>query len=107
QHLHRAQLQRLHLFAVLEEGTVRIDLDLDSALGHLFGELLELERTLAFRRLLGDDVAEFDDDGLLGLHAERCKREDGNGKGYMAFHEVSCRSTRRGPVLPEQGGLWV
>ena len=65
EHLHRAELQRLHLLAVLEERAVRIDLDLDAALGALLGELLEVLGALALRRVDGDDVAELDDDRLL------------------------------------------
>ena len=62
QHLHRAELQRLDLFLVLVERRVRIDFDLDLAVGVFLGELLELQRALALRRVVGDDVAEFDDD---------------------------------------------
>ena len=65
EHLHRAELQRLHFLAVLVELAVRIDLDLDPALGALLGELLEVLGALALRRVDGDDVTELDDDRLL------------------------------------------
>ena len=42
QHLHRAELQRLQLFLVLVERRVRIDFDLDLAVGVLLRQLLEL-----------------------------------------------------------------
>jgi hypothetical protein len=64
--LHRPELQRLHLFAVLEQRAVGKELDLDAALGALLGELLEIFGGLAFGRVDGHDVAEFDDDRLLG-----------------------------------------
>src|SRR5450759_4539317 len=78
EHLHVTQLQHLHLFAVLEQLAVRINLDLDPALGARFGELLEFQGALAFGRILGDDMAELDDDRLLGI-----RRADGQrGKQY-------------------------
>ena len=80
QHLHRAQLQRFHLLAVLEQRAVRIDLDLDAALGALLGELLELLGALALRRVLGDDVAELDDDRLLRVRKAKTKGEPTTNK---------------------------
>src|SRR4029434_6385023 len=40
EHLHRAELQRIHLLAVLEQRAVRIDLDLDASLRALLGARL-------------------------------------------------------------------
>jgi hypothetical protein len=67
QHLHRAQLQGLHLFLVLVELAVGIDLDLDLALGQLGRALGEELGRLALGRVGGHHVAELDDDGRLGL----------------------------------------
>ena len=74
QHLHRAELQCFHLLAVLEELAVRINLDLDAALGAFLGELLEILGALALGRIDGNDVAELDDDGLL-RDSKRRERE--------------------------------
>ena len=51
-----------------------IDLDLDAALGALLGELLEVLGALALGRVDGDDVAELDDDRLLG-HGDAGRRQ--------------------------------
>ena len=67
QHLHRAELQRLHLLLVLVQGAVRVDLDLDPAVGALLGEFLEVLGSLALGGVGGDHVAELDDDGLFRL----------------------------------------
>ena len=75
EHLHRAELQRLDLFLVLVERGVRVDFDLDLAVGVLLGELLELQRALALRRVVGDDVAELDDDRVVGQGGARSHRE--------------------------------
>ena len=86
QHLHRAQLQRLHLLLVLVQRAVRIDLDLDPALGALLGQLLEALGALALGRVDGDDVAELDDDRRLrshgGLPSDRGQRRP----AAMAFN---------------------
>src|SRR6201999_1859462 len=71
------ELQRLDLFLVLVERGVRVNLDLDLAVGVLLGKLLELERALALRRVVGDDVAELDDDGIVGKCGGRRQHEDG------------------------------
>jgi hypothetical protein len=68
--LHRAKLQRLHLFAVLEERAVRVELDFDASLGPLFGEFLEILGSLALGRVDGDDMAELDDDRLLRVRRQ-------------------------------------
>jgi hypothetical protein len=77
QHLHRAELQRLHLFLVLVERAVGVDLDLDLAAGQLGGALgEELGKGLALGRVVGDNMAELDDQRLLG---SRGKRPPGGG----------------------------
>ena len=81
EHLHRAELQRLHLLAVLEERAVGIDLDLDAALGAFLGQLLEVLGALALGRVERDDVAELDDDRLL--------RADDTGRSHH------CRGSER------------
>src|SRR5207237_1155563 len=90
EHLHRPELQRLHFLAVLVQLAVRIDLDLDAALGALLGKLLELLGALALRRIERDDVAELDDCGLLcerraeGEHGrDRNSNEDAELHRYL------------------------
>jgi hypothetical protein len=51
QHLHGAELQRFHLFLVLVERRVGIDLDLDLALGQFRGALGEELGGLALGRV--------------------------------------------------------
>jgi hypothetical protein len=81
QHLHGAELQRLHLFLVLVQRAVGVDLDLDLALGQLLGLLGEELRRLALGRIGGHHVAELDDDrGLQCDHRER--RGDKADKQY-------------------------
>src|SRR5262249_6218016 len=58
-------LKRLDLLLVLVELGVRIDLDPHFAAGIFLDKFLEPERALALRRVVGDDVAELDDDRLL------------------------------------------
>ena len=85
EHLHRAQLQRLELLAVLVELAVGVDLHLHPTLGLRLGKLLEADRALAFGRLIGDDVAELDDYGLLRLRCgEERERDDCCGE----LHEL-------------------
>ena len=89
QHLHRAELQRLDLFLVLVERGVRVDLDLDLAVGVLLRKFLELERALALRGVVGDDVAELDDDGIVGQCGDRRQHEDGGDTAQNQFpHEI-------------------
>ena len=77
EHLHRAELQRLHLLLVLVQRRVGVDLDLDLALGELAGALGEELARLALGRVVGDDVAELDDDRRLC----RCRRGECEGAG--------------------------
>ena len=77
QHLHGAELERLHLFLVLVQLAVRVQFDLDAAVGVLFGQLLEALGGLALRRVGGDHVAELDDDRRL----RECAHADGGGQG--------------------------
>ena len=54
QHLEAlAELQGLELFLVLVEAAVRVELDLDAALGAIFDQLLRVLRRLAFGRVGG------------------------------------------------------
>ena len=80
EHLHRAQLERFELLAVLVELAIGINLDLHPALGLRFGELLEADRALVLGSLIGDDVAELDDNrlrcGLLRLRAGEKRERD-------------------------------
>ena len=62
QHLHRTELQRFEFFLVLVELRVRIDFNLDLAVGVLLGQFLEFQGSLAFGCIWRDDVAELDDD---------------------------------------------
>ena len=73
--LYGAELQRFHLFLVLVERAVRVHLDLDRAVGVLLGERLELLRSHALGRVLRDDMAELDHDGV------RSKRRSGQTDG--------------------------
>ena len=59
-------MQGLDLLLVLEQRGVRIDFHLHPAIGVFLREFLELQRALALRRVVGDDVAEFYDDLRLG-----------------------------------------
>ena len=95
-HLHRAELQRLDFFLVLEQLRVRVDLDLDLAVGVLLGEFLEFERALALRRVVGDDVAEFDDDRPLGHGGARSDENGGsNPRQNQLAHELSSQLARK------------
>ena len=88
EHLHGTELQRFHLLAVLEQGAVRIDLDLDAPLGALLGELLEALGGLPLGRIARDDMAELDDDRLLREHA-RAREHEGQRKRkpvHQTFH---------------------
>jgi hypothetical protein len=91
QHLHRPQLQRLHLLAVLEERAVRVDLDFHAALRALLGELLELLGALALRRVDRDDVTELDDDRPLRRSDadDRHHRRGSRGEHESDLHETS------------------
>src|SRR5690242_10591692 len=91
EHLHRSELEGFHLLAVLEQRAVRIHLDLHPALGALFGELLEILRSLSLRRIDGDDVAELDDDRLLRERrgAERKQSRRGERDGEAKLHDSS------------------
>ena len=64
QHLHRTELQRLHLLAILVQLAVGIEFDLDPARGVFFGELPEFFRGLALGRIVRHHVAELDDDRI-------------------------------------------
>src|SRR5262249_32122641 len=88
EHLHRAELQRFHLLAVLVQGAVRVDLDLDAPLGALFGKLLEILGGLALGGIERDDVAELDDDRLLRERAagKREQNRGGNGEKETWLH---------------------
>ena len=93
EHLHRAELQRLHLLAVLEQRAVGEHLDLDAALGALLGDLLEVLGGLALGRVDRDDVAELDDDRLLRVRrrpstrARRCDHAE--SPIACSFHDFS------------------
>ena len=71
QHLHRAELERFHLLAILEQLAVRIDLYLDASVGSLLCQLLESLCALAFRRVDRHDMTELDDDRLLRHRGSR------------------------------------
>ena len=71
QHLHGAELQRFDLFFIFVQLRVWIDLNLDLAVAVLLGKLLELQRSLALRRIVGHDMAELDDDRGLGPKRQR------------------------------------
>ncbi len=88
QHLHGANLQRFHLFLVLVERAVGIDLDLDLALGQLFSFLLEVFRRMAFGCVIGHHVAELDDDRLLGQSQQRERSESQAQCNSAKFHGV-------------------
>jgi hypothetical protein len=91
EHVHRAELQRLELLLVLVEGRVRVNLDLDAALGQLGGALGEEVGRLALGRLVGDDVAELDDDRRLRVRAGDCERSDERrGERHHAAARCSC-----------------
>ena len=66
QHLHRAELQRLDLFLVLVKRGVRVNFDSHLAVGVFLGKFLEFQCAFSLRRVVGDDMAEFDDDRALG-----------------------------------------
>ena len=87
QHLDGAQLQRFHFFLVLVERRIGVNLDLDPALGQFRRLLGEHFRRLAFRRIDGDDVAELDDDRLLGIDGQRQRRRQ---TGQSAVAKFSC-----------------
>ncbi len=74
QHLHRAELQRFHLLAVLVQLRVRVDLDLDLAGQALLGQLLELLGALALGRVGRHHVAELDDDRRLRQGRAGCRQ---------------------------------
>ncbi len=88
QHLHGAQLKRLHLFLVLVELAVRIDFHFDLALGALLGDFLEVVGGLAFRGVLGNDVAELDDD-RCGKPGGRDCQEQRSYQQLFQFHGVT------------------
>jgi hypothetical protein len=90
EHLHRPELQRLHLLAVFEQRAVGVNLDLDAALGPLLGEFLEVLGALALGGVDGHHVAELDDDGLL----RRCDADHGEqGPGGNEEREARCHRT--------------
>ena len=87
--LHRAELQRFKLLLVLVERGVRIDLNLDLAVGVFLGEILKYHRRLALRRVGRHHVAELYDDRLLGEgrageHEARCREGDRRKKKLVA-----------------------
>ncbi|MNG05598.1 hypothetical protein D3C84_887980 [compost metagenome] len=75
-HLHIAQQQGFHLLAVAEQRGVREHLDLHLVLELRVGgdQLLEHQGTLAFGRVLRDDMGELDDNGV-GCLGEACHGE--------------------------------
>src|ERR1700719_1184505 len=83
-----AELQRFHLFPILVQLTVRIDVDSDASLRTFFSELLEVLGAFAFRRVERDDVAELDDDRLLGGGAERDRACDERDDQSGSFHDA-------------------
>ena len=93
QHLHRAELQGFDLFLVLEQVRVRIDFDLHLAVGVFLGKFLELQRALALRRVVGDDVAEFDDDRVLRRGRNDRKRERGQYRAQQHRCLLHCESS--------------
>jgi hypothetical protein len=86
EHLDSTELQRFHFFLVLVQRRVGINLDLDLATGQLASLLGKIIGRLALGRVIGDNVAELDDDGLLGKGRQRQRTgKQGNQKlGY--FH---------------------
>ena len=104
EHLHRAQLQRFEFLAVLVELAVGIDLDLHPALGLGFGQFLEPERALALGRVVGDDVAELDDDrlGLLRLCARGQYQRHGRARQINQLHDISSGFMWTSRVAPTQ-----
>ena len=79
--------QGLEFLGVAEELRAGEDLNGHLAGQLLLGELLELDRRLSFRRVVGDDVAELDDHLRLGGRGER-EPEGGSERGEQ-FHERS------------------
>ncbi len=79
--LHVAQQQRLELLGVAEQLRAREHLHLHLAGQLLLGQLLELERALALRRVLRHDVAELDHDRLLGRSGQRQRDGEGGDAG--------------------------
>src|SRR3954454_19287535 len=77
-YLHGAKLQRFYLFFVLEQLRVRINFDFNLAVGVLLGEFLELERALALRCVIGNDMAEFYDDRALSQGEAWSKKDSGD-----------------------------
>ena len=92
EHLHGAELQRFHLFLVLVQRRVGVDLDFDLALGQFRGALGKELGSLTLGRVERHDMAELDDDRLL---RESRQRYGGQGTGDEAekqggnLHELS------------------
>ena len=87
QHLHRAELQRFHLFLVLVQRAVGVHLDLDLALGQLIGLLGKELGSLALGGVLRHDVAELDD----GLRLSQEQEFDG---ADLSIHHISATPER-------------
>jgi DNA-binding MarR family transcriptional regulator len=90
--LHVAEQQRLELLGVAEKLRAGEDLHLHLARQLLLGEFLELERPLAFGRVLRHDMAELDDNRCLrqaGCRQRERKRPRKHRREYL--HEVSFR----------------
>ena len=103
EHLHCAELQRLHLFLVLVQGRIGVDLDLDLALGELGGALGEELGGLALGGVVGDDVAELDDDRRLRLRADG-DREPARERGDERHHPAARCCCMHGLLLRR---MWV
>ena len=85
QHLHRAELERLQLLVVLVELRVRIDLNLDLAVGVLLGQFLEFQRAFALRRVGRHHVAELDDDRALRQRRRGERQRQGGAQNHCGF----------------------
>ena len=79
--LHGAELHGLELLLVLVQRRVGVDLDLDLALGEFAGALGEELGGLALGRVVGDDMAELEDDRALRPRDDVRQRREGGGSG--------------------------
>ena len=71
-------MQRFDFLFVLVERRVRVDFDFDFAVGVFLGKLFELQCAFTLWRIIGDDMAELDDDWALSLHRGGDHQNDGS-----------------------------
>src|SRR5699024_7602791 len=89
--VHVAQQQGLHFLAIAIELRVGEDLHIDFVAEQLFGHFLELLRPLALGRIGRHDMAEFDDDGVVGEGTGGKSQSGGAAQRQQntdGFHEV-------------------